>query len=295
MKFLTKLIVFLLIMGATLHIALFSVKFTAPNQIGVVEEIESGKVVGSYTGKISFVWQGALLPLYRTYEISTVRSQNITADATIPPLQDLKSGFYSVKIPIRVAYTLTRDGLFDRDLLGEYGERLDHQVAAVVKGAIAGELDSYLRPLYFPQAVEMRIGDIVESASKKAGEELGEIGIKAVRITRNGPAVIPTTVTYNEGIGFLAAMRAMEHDDAMKLIRLKNELDRGRLADAEYVKKLTALSKVLRQNPDIIRYIYIDKISANAKVILPNELYDILVGNLKNRPRHAEGDIDNLR
>jgi hypothetical protein len=295
MKGLFKKLVILLVLVAAIYIPFLTVKVISPDEIGVVEDMQSGRVVSTYTGRVNFVWQGALFWLYRTCELSTSGSISFTAKLSIPPLQNLESGHYSVWIPLRAAYVIERDSFTGREYLRDYGDALDEHVASVVKGVLAKELDQYFRPVYRPPLLETNIERLIGDAETKAGAELKEMGIALTGLKRAGSVVIPDLEVYGEGLRFLADMRALEHKNAMELIQLKIDLDRGKLSDEEYFKKLNRMSKIIKQNPEIIKYIYIDKITGNGKVNLPNVMKDFPGGEGKERPRSAEGDIDNLR
>ncbi|MBN1531668.1 MAG: hypothetical protein JXA20_03315 [Spirochaetes bacterium] len=295
MKGLFKKTVILLLLAAAIYIPFFTLRMVSPDEIGVVEERESGRVASVYIGRVNFVWQGALFWLYRTYEVPTTGSVSFTAMIPVPPLQDLKSGHYAVQIPLRASYVIQRESFSDREYLSDYGDTLEEHIASVIKGVLAKELDQYFRPAYRPPLLETGIDPVIGEAETRAAGELKDAGIRLSGLKRAGSPVIPDLQVYNEGLRFLADVRTLEHKNAMELIQLKMDLERGKLSDEEYYKKLYRMSRIIKQNPDIIKYIYIDKITGNGKVNLPNVMKDFPGGEGKEWPRSAVGDVDNLR
>lgn len=295
MKGLFKKLFILLVLAAAVYVPLFSIQLLDEGELLAVENRETGRVIAVYNNKMNFVPWGTLFWEYRLCRFSDSRSLDFTVVIPIPPLQAMKSDHYSVKIPLRLNYRIDIAKLFDQDYCAEYGEKLDNYVKKQTDARLATELNQYLRPLYQPAKIESTINEIIGTVFQTCKEESAEQGIGIISFTKGGVPHVPDQAQFAEGLQFLAEIRQLEHKNAMAVMKLKNELALARFSDEDYYKKLGAISRLLKKNPDLIKYIYIDKLLGNVKVIIPSDLKDV-VGNIgKGNFTSPDGDIDNLR
>ena len=64
-----------------------------------------------------------------------------------------------------------------------------------------------------------------------------------------------------------------------------------------YLEKLTKVSSIIKDNPQILKYIYIDKMGDNIKVIISSDKTGIpgFLGESNDINPGVKGDVDNLR
>ena len=86
-----------------------------------------------------------------------------------------------------------------------------------------------------------------------------------------GTAVLPNQQVYNEGIAHAADLRKMDKTIEKELIDVRSAMERDRIKNEQFYGKLKEISKIISANPDILKYIYIDKMAGNVNVILSSD------------------------
>jgi hypothetical protein len=92
----------------------------------------------------------------------------------------------------------------------------------------------------------------------------------------------------------------LERDNEIEMKQFNKELEKKQMVDARYKRKLEGISALIKNNPLILKYIYIDKMADNIKMILPInasgyplDLND--VGKKYSEQSDSSKEIDNLR
>lgn len=294
--FVIATIVFLLFCG--IYISLFSFVGLDLNSIAVVEDRANGKILEVYHNKNNFIWQGSFPWLYSVYKISCTGVLDIEASIPIPQLRELKGDFYSIKFPVRITYDIQPESFTFISYLGDSGKDLASFIEKLARLKFSQKLDKYFSPQFNYFALKKDQEKILETTRGELNDELTSIGLKLVKFELAGSVIIPGNDTYFDGIRQLKEIQDISKKNEKDLILVSNEIAKQKLENEHFYEKLNRISGIIEKNPDILKYIYIDKLSHSVKVILPSDsagipkVFDDML-DTKNKSKQKE--IDNLR
>jgi len=144
-------------------------------------------------------------------------------------------------------------------------------VSSLYKEEIAALSAPFLSPVYQREILAAKMGEIIDTATKSVAAESSPIGIIIENASRAGTAFLPERIVVNEGILHAADLRRMDKNLQMDLIGAKAKVEREKVRNEQLYVKLREMSRIIRDNPDILKYIYIDKIADDVKVILSSD------------------------
>ena len=81
-------------------------------------------------------------------------------------------------------------------------------------------------------------------------------------------------------------------------MHLRNSLEKDKIASEAYYEKLSRIGNMIKDNPEILKYIYIDKLAGNIKVIISSEknAMPVIFGQDQDvKDSDLKKEIDNLR
>jgi hypothetical protein len=298
-KFLLKTIAVVLVVGLA-YILFFSVEKIDAGRICAVQDLRSKsivRVVRPVMGNYAFVWQGAFPWWFTLSELPAQRAAGIKVKIGFPELNFVKEDYYHLWIPLRVVYRIDREKFTDISRLGDGGRALDDLVNSLFQGELQREINPFLTPGYQREALAAQIEPIMSRAIKNLEGEFGNNGLEVVSAKISGAVVLPERAVYNEGILHAADLRKMDRTKEMELIGIRGAIDREKLKNEQFYANLLKISKIISGNPDILKYIYIDKLGGNVNVILSSDssgvprMLEKTASPQKGKPR----EIDNLR
>ncbi len=279
-----------------LYFVFFSVFILKDNEIGMVYENNTGKYISSFSGKYNVVWYGLQPWAFGIEKIAKDRSYTFDLKVLLPGLTSVENDIYFIKVPVRIDCSLIYS---DRFLLEEEKpleglKSMIYQMSVLsVKSAIMKYSETgYNREVFVKNEAEVK-KDIISYMKNNSMKKF--LVIKDVEIL--GPLYLPDMNTYREGLALSREMKNILLENKRKLISIQSELKIQKDRDDQYYVKLKKMSDIIRDNPEILKYIYIDKMSPNIKVIISSDktglpsLFD--AGKEKNADKN--GDIDNLR
>ena len=277
-----------------IYVVLFSFRVLDRNEIGIVKNLESGEIVSVFTERYNYAWHGPLLWMYNVSTLSKRGSFSTEISIPVPPLNKLNPDHYSVRIPINVVYEIRVDKILNRNMLENNGEPLLKVLKNIIKSSFSKEFQPFFKPNYNARFLKIKITEIIETAFNRTIKESPGIGVTIKSIKETTSLYIPEKEVFNQGVKFLAEMREIEHAHSKDLIKLENHLKEEKIKNSAYYKKLKKLAKIIRKTPAILKYIYIDKISGNVKVVHSKEVIDLFNASDSSN-RVPTGEIDNLR
>jgi hypothetical protein len=298
-KFLQKTIAVILVAGIA-YILFFSVEKIEPGRICVVKDLRSKtiiRVVRPVAGGFAFAWQGALPWWFLVSDMPAQRAAAIKIKIAFPELSFLKGDYYHLWVPLKVAYRINGDTFSDSSKLGNNGRDLDDQVGRFFQDELQREMAPYLAPAYQREVLAAQIESILAKAQKGLEPQCKTLGVEIKSAAVSGNLLLPDKALYNEGLAHAADLRKMERAREMDLIGVRGALERERLKNEQLFADLMKISKIISANPDILKYIYIDKLGGNVNVILSSDSSGV-PRMLENSPKPAKGkprEIDNLR
>jgi hypothetical protein len=298
-NFLLKTVLVVAVIGIA-YVLFFSIEKLDKGKICAVEDLRSKKVVRLVTpfaGTYSFSWEGALPWWFLVSEIPERRVAYFRARTALPELENLREEYYHAWIPLRVTYRIDPRSFVDAGLLAEGGRGADELVKKLFQNELQRELMPYLSPAYQREALAARKDEILGAVKKGVEREFKAAGIVLGEALLTGPMLLPEQAVFNEGKLHAAELRKMDRGIEMGMIESRTRAEKDRLINEQFYIRLKEISKIISANPDILKYIYIDKLGANVNVILSSDgagvppMFDKDMKPGKGKPR----EIDNLK
>jgi hypothetical protein len=269
-----------------------------PEEFAVKEDRQTGEYSLLHSGW-AFEWHGIYPGRVRVMRFPKRSAESTVIGLPMPALEELKSDRYAIKIPVSFAFFV------DSRALSMAPERLASQKNAIAAfagqalgGYLAKEASAYLEPVYDRNGLSRAQNDIVKKAGEKWIAFLGRAGINVTSFEISGGISLPDERLYYEGIAFLRELRELERSEKKELVALKGSLEREKLRRQEFMDKLSETSKLLKTNPDLLKYIYIDKLAGNVKVIIAPDKSGMPFGLNLAEPAGKPGqreEVDNLK
>jgi len=291
-----KFLILLILCGSG-YIALFSVhRVSSDNEIGIVEDRTNKRVARTFSKPYNFIWEGAFPNWYSVYMIPCKKTANIIIRIPIPQLEDLKGDGYTMIIPLSVDYAIDGKKFYDFEYLADGAKGLNELLAERIKGYLMKELKNYFYPVFRREALNAEMEAIIKKVYDKAALQCRDTGLELSKLDLRGTASIPDYNVFNEGQAYIALIRKNENENEIELKKLKYRLERDKIEYQEFYSRLNKISEIVKKNPDMLKYIYIEKMAEKGRIIPSAEDFgNLKIFNDKDRPKLKKGDIDNLR
>jgi hypothetical protein len=294
-----KKILVVLILSLICYTAYNCVSEVDAAYFGVVEDRNTHAVIRILKPGYNFVRQG-LMPWDISTGVYPIRySETINIKIPIPSLEDLESELYSLKMSFSVGY----EADVDSAMLSLSGMKKDKNIFRDViekniRISLLKELSRYFIPVYKKSVLEKERDDFIKRVNDDVVKKSSAAGLKISRFETAGAFYIPDDSFYAEGLKYLDEIRKIERSNRKELMLLQSTVTREDIVTRKYVEKLKEISKLIKENPGLIRYIYIDKLAGNVKVLVsPDRIgmpFDSSIsGDIDRGSKKSE--IDNLR
>ena len=298
-KFLLKTIIVVIVAGIA-YILFFSVTKIDKNRICVVEDLRSKKIVRivrPFAGNYAFAWQGSFPWWFLISDLPAQRSASFMIRITVPGLEYLKEDYYVIRVPIQAAYRIDQDKFGDVSKMVDEGRGVDDLVKKFFENELQRELLAYLTPAYQREALIAQLDTILKRMQKNLEGELKAFGIDLTDAKIIGAVIAPERAIYNEGILYAADLRKKDRGMEKELIDVRSMVERENIKNEQFYKKLLEISRIISANPDILKYIYIDKMGDNVNVILSSDDTGVprMLEKNVNPAKSKTKEIDNLR
>src|SRR4030067_833609 len=189
----------------------------------------------------------------------------------LPNLENLKEDYYHIVIPLRVNYRIDMQKFSDIGKLDGRSRQLDDLVERLVKNSLEKEMRAYLYPVYQREALAARMNAVLDKITGDLGEEFRVYGLVLVSAVVSGAVSLPDKALYNEGVLYATDLRQKERAVAMGLMDARSRVERQKIENEQFYTKLLEVSKIISNNPEVLKYIYIDKMGGQVKVILSSD------------------------
>lgn len=298
-NFILKTTVAVIIAGIA-YLLFFSLVKIDAGMMCVVEDLRVKKavaIVRPVAGDFAFVWQGALPWWFVVSEVPTNRVARFDARIAVPGLEGLRERYYHLWVPLRVSYRIDAARFTGAQLLCDRGTGADGLVEKLVGRGLQRELNQYLAPVYRRDMLASQAEPALAAAVQVLEKELGDEGMVISGARLAGALSLPEMQVYNEGLAHAADLRKIDKKIETDLLDVRSAMEMDRIKNEQFYGKLKQISKIIGANPDILKYIYIDKMGANVKVILSSDNSG-LPGMLEKELKPMKGktrEIDNLR
>ena len=299
-KFILKTLLTVLVAGIV-YLLFFSIVKVEKGMVCVVEDLRTHKAVAiarPVVKSYAFVWRGAFPWWFVVSDVPARRAARYNAGLVIPGLEGLKEQYYRAIVPLRITYSIDAERFVDAALLARNGSGLDDMVGRLFERELQRELARFLAPVYQREMLAAQADEAVKTVAGSLEKELGDDGIVLAGARIDGTVVLPTQQVYNEGIAHAADLRNMDKTNEKSLIDARSGIERDRLKNEQFYEKLKEMSRIIGANPDILKYIYIDKMAGNVRVILSSDnsgVPSMLEREAKPAKKGKSREIDNLR
>lgn len=292
-KFLIKSAVFVSI----IYGLYFSIYKSGSEEIVVLRDIKNNKAVQVYTAPYNFIRQGTMPWNYSVEKISIKNSALINIQIKIPSLSSLNDEIYLIKLPANINYRIDKSNMPDLKYLNG---RLDIENYIVEKASIVSQtiLMKYLEPVYDKNNILINEKAIVEALTSELVKKIASLGVVIDKIEFISPGYYPDNKLYNEGLAQNKEMRDLDFSNKKQEILLSKKLISEKQQNELYYEKLLRISSLLKENPEILKFIYIDKMGDDIKVIISSDktgLPAMFSNSSDGAKPGVKGDVDNLR
>ena len=288
-------LVLLIFLGLGAYLTVYKI---SKNEMGLVYNLRTKKLVTVFKKPYNFVWQGGCPVFFSIEKINLKRSKIFDLKIPLPLLENIKSDFYSLKFPVNLVYQLDQNSFFDYQKLGDGSLGLEADLKKILEGSWSKYLKSYFVPVYLRSKIIKDEDLLFKKIFSYLKKELQLIGINLIKLNVVGEIPYPPKKIYELGFFHLDKMRKIWEDEQGQMTLLHNKFKRDRLANEELYQKLSKMTEIIRDNPDILKYLYIDKIADKVKVLIsPNNLeipFETGLGRDNSKVPETR-EIDNLK
>lgn len=290
MKLLFKLFFILLLAGAG-YTFFMSYSPVHKGTVAVVEEKRTGDVVSVITKEQPFIFYKALPWFYSVTTGILEFPITVNAHVDIPQLSELDYDSFSISIPIRADVKIIPEELKNPYMLKDSLAQLKDSVEKEITFAFASLLQSYLQPSYQYARIIADKEIILAAADSAIKKQFENDGIYISGLQYAGTLLLPDTRLYEEGISHLLSQRHIFLESRKKMLELSGQLEREVMAKEKLYKSYADISNIIRENPDILKYIYIDKMAGNLKVIVSSDKTALPAFLESDQEKKAGGNI----
>ena len=297
MKTLIKLLIKSAVFASIIYGLYFSIYKSGSEEIVVLKDVKNNKVVQVYTAPYNFIRQGTMPWNYSVVKISIKNSALINIQMKIPSLSSLNDELYLIKLPANITYRIDKANMPDLQYLNS---RLDIENYIVEKSSIISQtiLMKYLEPVYDKNKILINEKVIVEVLTSELVMKIASLGVVIEKIEFISPGYYPDNRLYNEGLVQNKEMRDLDFSNKKQEILLSRKLISEKQQNELYYEKLLKISSLLKGNPEILKFIYIDKMGDDIKVIISSDktgLPAMFSDSSDGAKPGVKGDVDNLR
>lgn len=288
------LIIFILVCAGYVSV---NCLFKIPERhIVIAQDQKNGSIFFLKPG-YNFVWQ-ALIPqkiIIRNYNIKNEDIFNLKINN--PVFSDSESRYKFIRLDMSIEYELIFDNFNFTDLTIKQNQNIFHDlIYNNLQTVINKEIIPYFIHGYRSSLILKDEKNIVGRAVENIKSLVNNKGIKIINYKTIGGFEIPDDDAYNKELSYQNELNELEKNNKKELIIIQSKLQKEKILNIDYYNKLNEISKIIKENPDMLKYIYIDKMSDNVKVIITSDKSGMPFGlNLNDEASSVRyGEIDNL-
>ena len=290
-KLLLKTSVFLLI----IYCFIFSFYRLEADEYGLIKDHDN-RIITGFKNRYNFIWQGSLPWKYKIEKVGLKNSSLFNVTIQIPSLSSLTDDIYFIRIPLNVSYRINRDNLPDISYLSDKIQ-MDKYISDIASGICTTMFMDYIEPQYTRERFIVEQKRLNDDIAAEINIKLASLGIVAEKLEFILPGYYPDTKLYQEALVRNREMRDLDFSSKKQEIMMKKQLLKEKSEFEFYFEKLSKVSALIKDNPQILKYIYIDKMGDNIKVIISSDKTGIpgFLGESNDNNPGIKGDVDNLR
>lgn len=293
---LIKTLIRIIFLSAIVYAVLFTFYLLDDNEVGLVRDTSSNQVIHLFNKTCNFVWYGVTPWLYKVEKVPVKYNTSIEVRVPLLPGVADPSGSLDIRIPLEISYHIDQDTLpglsfFESSSKNGYLVNIGTNVCSSL-------FHKYIEPDYRRRDMERNEEMLLDSIKAGMEFQLKEAGIIADSIQCSGAFILPAFELYREAVYKEKEMKEIVFKNQIQEIHLKNNLNKEKIIGEAYYEKLSRIGEIIKDNPDILKYIYIDKLAGNIKVIMSSDknlMPEIFGSEQDIKDSGLKKDIDNLR
>ena len=298
-----KFFLFLLVLGGcAAYVYLFSIVHPDNSRFAIVIDNERSEVIRVVGPGYTFEKQGLFPKRISWLYFPRKSSERVEIRVPIHNLEEIGNDRYAIVLPLNIHYEIILSDLSVNVFRGtDVRKAFSSHIARVLTGVLTKELYRYCVPTYNRDLLARESEAVVSRAIEIARDECRKSGIALTEASLLGIVRLPELAVYADGLKYLQELRDVERANARELLQLQGKIEREKIDTEQYVKRLERIAGLVKANPDLLRYIYIDRIADKVKVLVVAERtgmpfgLDFDQGPSTPRPPAKKGEIDNLR
>ena len=299
-RFFLKLVIIIIIMGAVGFGAWLSVSNVRQGELAVLEDYRNARVISIHGEGRHYIWQACIPVVYKVSILPVSRVLSWDVIIPITGLADSEKSRFRIIVPVTFSYTLIPEKISDYQILLSGGSKLESEIKKSLEGFIARQINEMLEPRYQRNALLAGVNSAVKDAAEKFDADYKKQGVTIDKFSLSGPVVLPSDDEYARAVRELAELARVKFENEKSFLLVNQKIREDRLLNSELYAKLREMSKIIKDNPDILKYIYIDKMSDNVKIIISSDktgLPQSLDSELRESGpvQSKKKEIDNLR
>ncbi len=276
--------------------AYFTIFKVKEGEYGILVDRESGEIVSVFGPGYDFVprniafWKNSVA--YGRIRGSVIFDVRVP----LPGLADVESRHYSVEMKVQGKYELDLENTRDDILLSK--DSLVAFLRSMCRDSFEAEMLPFLSPVYDTKKLEINAESVITRGFDAVKKRIGSMGVKLYEASLVGPLRVPPFEIYWEGLALAADFRKIENDSKKEQMLLENKLKKDEIEQKKYLENLREIAKVVKNNPDLLKYLYITGFSKNVTTIITPDRTGMPFGldfSEKGSSPKARGDVDNLR
>lgn len=302
MKKFFAFILFLLVLGGAGYAAYRTVKFVPEGQLLIVFDTQEDRVLYSCQQGWHVVPYLLIPGRVQLFPVDTTGAFTISVELPLPELVVLDDSNYSISYGVSVAYRLETDSFKPtKSFLDEPERIIQSAVSLYASNAFTELLSSYVTENYDPESIKTDWYELKTSFYSRIEAGGMRHGVQITGISEQSVLKIPTEEIYQYGIALRNDLLELRKKHAINLEDVQHSLNLKELETDKYYQKLQRISQLIAENPELLKYMYIEKLGENVQVILPQGASGYPFGldnrkeDKKSVPEDTEQDIDNLK
>ncbi len=298
MKRLRKILLIIILLALVGYLYVNCFFIIEEGVFGLVRSEQTGDIIRVLDSGYHIVPEGIVPGEISLMTFQKRESRLFDLSIPIPSLEMTRSDFYAITIPVSVEYAIAPERI--ALVTEEWGDNR-HYIPQLLKRFMTRyfvrEFTPYFSPVYRRVELERDMERIIQLVSESLIEQGRGIGIEITAFRLSGVVRLPDAGTFSDGLQYLKDLIEVEKNNKKELIILRSKLERDEIYNKQFYKKLEEISNLIKKNPDLLKYMYIEKMADKVKVIITPEQSGMPFG-LDFGPVEKEkrtGDINNLR
>jgi hypothetical protein len=297
MKTLIKVLIKLIIFSAVIYGLYFSLYKSVSEDFVVLKDSKSNVVMQVYTGSYNFIWQGVMPWKYSVVKMPVKNSSLVNIPVKIPSLSSLNDDSYTIKLPVNISYRIDKSNMPDISYLNSKNG-IENYIIEKASLICQSVLMNYIEPVYNRNNILKDEKQIIEIMTSAFMKKIPVIGVIPDSVEFISPGYFPDNKYFSEGLVQNREMRELDFSNKKQEILLAKKLIKDKHENELYYEKLLRVSSILKDNPEILKFIYIDKMGDDIKVIISSDktgLPAMFNESPDGTKPGVRGDVDNLR